>query len=346
MKNCYFFLLLFIFILLTETTRNSKRITNIYSCLVQNDGWKDLKDVKCVEYRKEFYKLENYLEATTKENCNKGIRILTLVLACSYAKDLKILYFLIMPIVQHCKSLINQKDQLKTCTMELLNILQKMPSLATLMKETLNVLNYMHTYSWKNFFFFNNLFRNLEIFNNKLKNYPIVENDSSAMEKFYNFIESTFNYKNVKNEFNSLTYCEFESFNMAAFWQECSKEYNHKFNSDKTFQLYDYLIQKIHILINSIIINRFHKLGFKYCRKVFQIGISVPYKYNTDEMEYQWILKLIDSLNEEQGNVSDTNKELQFIDFLGQGLDPSSSNENISEPMETDENRESYTKYF
>ncbi|XP_050525363.1 uncharacterized protein LOC126896514 isoform X2 [Daktulosphaira vitifoliae] len=417
MKKSYVRLLLSIFILSTEAVLNSRINTDIYNSLVNNNGWKYLKDVKCIQYWQQFYSLENHLEITTPKGCNKRIRILTLLLACTYAKDLKILFFIIIQFGEHCKSLNDIFDSKATgydCTVELLKILQKMSSIATLMKDTLYVLDNLHSVPWKdgknNNFILDNILINLEKFNNVLRHQLSLENYSSVTENFFQFIYSYCTNKMSNIECDIKMYCNFESDDIEFLWVQWIKEYRNI--NDKTLQFYEYLSQKVNLKINSIIIGKFHNLGFRHNRKTLQIGIPLPSTYNTNgtkffirpsktsekiqskseengrenTFENRWILELIDSLNKDLVNVSELNKELQLIDFpekdlinvsepnkelqlinflekdlvnvpepnkelqlidfLGKGLNPDASYDDISELMETDENRENYTKYL
>ncbi|XP_050525319.1 uncharacterized protein LOC126896509 isoform X3 [Daktulosphaira vitifoliae] len=435
MKKIYIFLILSIFILYIEMTVNSRRNTDIFNSLIKNYGWTQLKDVKNVAYWHQDYRLEDHLGPAKPEKCNHGIRVSTLVLACTYAKELKILFFLFIQFTQHCKSLIKKKSPVSnvySCVKKLLDILQKMPSIARLMKETLYVLDYLHTHPWKNFVF-KLLFLNLENFNNGSRNFLKSKNGYSATEKFLEFIEFFFKYRDIETMCDCSTYCRFEQLNIALIWQKWKEEYNYKNIEDKKLQLYDYLSQKINFQINSIIINKFHNLGFQYDPTTIKIGIPLPVQYrscylklftrheNTSEtiqseskknemkikFENRWILELIDSFNREVNNVSQTNEELQqidylgqvelnnepqiyeelnlidylapelnnvpqikeelqqidhlkqelnnvprineelqLIDFIGQGLKNDDSCEDISEPMDTDESRENYIKFF
>ncbi|XP_050525365.1 uncharacterized protein LOC126896515 isoform X2 [Daktulosphaira vitifoliae] len=342
-------LLLSVFILLTETTMNSRRNTDIYNSLIKNYGWKDLKDVKYVKYRLKYYILQNHLEAATLLTCNQGVRVLTVMLACSYAKYINILSLLFIQFGEYCKSLINKRNPLLNeygCTIELMKILQKIPSLATLMKETLLVLDYLHTNPKKNNLVFYNFLLYLEECNSILKDNILKENELSTIATIFKHIDSFFNFIHVNIKEDSSTYCQFEQFDIASIWEKWDEEYKYKNNIDETFQFYHYLSQKINLIIHSIIMNLFHNLGFQYDRKTLQIGIPLPNKYITADLaffkrhnetsennqseyeikeikhhlENQWILELIASLNNELNNVFNTNEELQFIDFLGQEL--------------------------
>ncbi|XP_050525330.1 uncharacterized protein LOC126896510 isoform X5 [Daktulosphaira vitifoliae] len=435
MKEFYIFLILFILILITETKFNSRFKTDILNRLIANDGWKNLKDVSCIAYFQKAYYLEELLETTELINCNNRIRLLTLFLACSYVRDLKTLFFIFMEFRKHCSSLNKKSDPKATgydCAIELLKNLQKMPSLATLMKETLYVLDYLHTDPWKDAkkdnFILKKLLLILENFNEKIRNYLPLKNDSKVTKNFFEFIQTYFIRNNTDIKYYCFTVCQFVSIDTEFLWLNMIKEYNYITNNDNTLQFYDYLSQKVNLIFNSIIINKFHKLGFQHDPNTLQIGIPLPNKYITVDLQFytrpnetsttietvsqrnvlenQWILELIDSFNKDLDNVSEPikelqlidfigqdlvdvsennkdmqqincieqdlvnvsepynelqlidfigkdlvnesepNEELQLIDFFGQGLNPDDSYDDISEPMETDENRENFTKYL
>ncbi|XP_050525340.1 uncharacterized protein LOC126896512 isoform X6 [Daktulosphaira vitifoliae] len=353
MKNLYTILILFIIILFTETKFNSKFNTNIFNSLIKNDGWRDLKDVTCVQYLHNSYYLDQFLVKAYPINCNKQIRLLTIFLACSYLSDLKTLFFIFVKFGEHCKSLIKKRSPISAgyiCAIELLKIIQKVPSLATLMKETLYVLDYLHTESWKveknNTFVLEILLLNLENFIKELQNNLFMKNESSICKKFLRYIIYFFNNRDTDTEWECNKYCTFVSCGNERLWHEWNEEYKHKINNDKTMPFYDYLSQKVNLLINSIIIKKFHKLGFQYDRNFLQIGIPIPkestvYDFELftrpnitfetslsgsqrkgikNQFENRWILEFIDSFNKEFNNVSQTNKEIQLIDFLGKDL--------------------------
>ncbi|XP_050525361.1 uncharacterized protein LOC126896512 isoform X25 [Daktulosphaira vitifoliae] len=370
MKNLYTILILFIIILFTETKFNSKFNTNIFNSLIKNDGWRDLKDVTCVQYLHNSYYLDQFLVKAYPINCNKQIRLLTIFLACSYLSDLKTLFFIFVKFGEHCKSLIKKRSPISAgyiCAIELLKIIQKVPSLATLMKETLYVLDYLHTESWKveknNTFVLEILLLNLENFIKELQNNLFMKNESSICKKFLRYIIYFFNNRDTDTEWECNKYCTFVSCGNERLWHEWNEEYKHKINNDKTMPFYDYLSQKVNLLINSIIIKKFHKLGFQYDRNFLQIGIPIPKESTVygikNQFENRWILEFIDSFNKDLVNVPEANKEIQLIDFLGKvnkeiqlidflgkGLNSDNSYEDLLEPMETDENRKNFTKYL
>ncbi|XP_050536423.1 uncharacterized protein LOC126902827 isoform X7 [Daktulosphaira vitifoliae] len=356
MKIFFIILLLSIFILFTETIRNYKKNTDICKSIVKNVGWKDLNDVESIVYWQTNYKLENHLGNITIDNCNRHIRVLTLTLVCSYVFDLKILFFIFLEYGKHCKSFISKKDSETgyQCAIKLLQILQKMPSLATLMKDTLLVLDYLHTDPWKNYFIFENLLLNLEQFNKSSKDFIPTKNDSTTTENFIKFVNGFFFIRNIETHYECLSHCRFVSFDTDLIWKELNEEYQGKIKEDINLTFYDYLSEKVNLKINSIIINKFHRLGFRHDRKTLQIGIPLPSQYKTNdielfrrpnctpvtiqrepqnrEMEYRWILQLIDSFDEELVNESNTNGKVQLIDFLRQEL-VNESNTNEEEQL-------------
>ncbi|XP_050525369.1 uncharacterized protein LOC126896518 isoform X1 [Daktulosphaira vitifoliae] len=354
MKIFYMLLLLSTFILFTESKLNSKRNTDILKSLLENDGWNNLKDVTCIEYFKKFYYSEIFLHEYDTSKTDKQIRLTTIYLTCSYVKDLKILYFIFKQFGQHCKSLINNRNPLKiayNCALKLLNILQKLSLLATLMKETLYLLDYMHTNPLINKKRYNYLIDktllNIEKFNSDSKCFIPKENDSKSIKYFLNSIFYFFTVIDNDTIKHYKNYCKFVPFNIASLWHEWSNKYKYKINNDKTLQYDNYLCQKVDLRINSIIINKFYKLGFQYDQNIQQVGIPLPDEYCTDDLKLftkpNKISETIqnESRTKESNIISGTNEEPQLIDFLGQGLNP-----DISEPMETDENREMYIKFL
>ncbi|XP_050536440.1 uncharacterized protein LOC126902827 isoform X24 [Daktulosphaira vitifoliae] len=349
MKIFYILALLSILIMLTESKKNIEINNDICNSIIENDGWKDLNDVNSVVHRHKAYSLKNHREDIITMNCNKRVRILTLTLGCSYLIDLKTLFFTFMEFGKHCKRLIskNNSETGYKCAIKLLKILQKLPSLATLMKDTLYILNYLHSSPGTNNFIFKNLLLNLEQFNKISKKYIPTENDSTTTEKFIEFIDIYFYHRKIDTMYKRFIHCNFVPFHTESFWNTLNEEYQ-----GKTLQYFDYLSDKVNLKINSIIINKFHRLGFRHDRKTQQIGIPLPSMYKTNdiaiftrpnisfdtiqrelqirEIENRWILKLIDSFDEELVNESNTNEEVQLIDSLGQELvNESNTNEEV-----------------
>ncbi|XP_050525372.1 uncharacterized protein LOC126896520 [Daktulosphaira vitifoliae] len=328
MKKPFFFLLLSIFILLTETTLNSRQNTDIYNSLIKNNGWKEIKDVISVKYLSNIFHSFTLLDFVEERDCNKPIRLLTILLGCTYAKELKTLFFLFIKFGHHCQSSITARYTVKNrynCAMELIKILQKIPSLATLIKNTLYTLDYLHTDPWKDQkkkkFVLDYLLIELENFNNILINYIPLENDTTKIENILNSIYRFFTHRNVEIESFSDLYCIFMQNDIDSQWEEWNEEYKYENKQNEKLQLYDYLSQKINLKMISIIINKFHNLGFQYDRKTKQIGIPLPKQYcigdlklftrnkktsetiqsesknkkmKENQFENQWILELID----------------------------------------------------
>ncbi|XP_050525367.1 uncharacterized protein LOC126896516 isoform X2 [Daktulosphaira vitifoliae] len=327
MKKSYFILIIFIFTFFIES-KNIQNLENyIFSSLIINDGWNNLKDVNCIQYLKNSYSLEQIIGKENVINCDKRIRLLTYFLACSYISDLKKLFFIFVQFGEHCQSLIRKRDPTGgICAIELFKIVKKIPSLATLMKETLYVLDYLHSYPIKNgknnHFVLENVLLHLEDFNIRLQNYIYLENDTTS-NMFLVFTIYFFSNREGDTEWECYKYCRFVSYDSKTLWLKWDKEYKHKINNDKTLPFYEYLSQKVNLLLNSIIINKFHKLGFQYDRNTLQIGIPLleesinydlklytkPNKTSAtiqsesqredikNQFENQWILELIDSLN-------------------------------------------------
>ncbi|XP_050522572.1 uncharacterized protein LOC126895112 isoform X2 [Daktulosphaira vitifoliae] len=289
MKESYIFLLLALAVRLNESKFNSKIKVHIYNSVVTRNEWKDLKDVICVTYRRDSYYPVDILKTTNIKKFNKKSRLLILFLNCSYARDLKTLFFIFKEFENYCTSLIPEEGPIENgydCAVVLFAILQKIPSLITLMKESLYVMEYLHNYPKEGGNkkpIFEHLFLNLEKLNNVLKSSHPIENNSLATKNFLKRIHFFFTFKYVEIDWDIDAYCQFEPLDRELLWQKWNEEYKKKVNNN-ILQFHDYLSERINLIVNSIVIEKFHKLGFQYNRNTLQIGL--PFIVDINDLKF------------------------------------------------------------
>ncbi|XP_050546521.1 uncharacterized protein LOC126908462 isoform X10 [Daktulosphaira vitifoliae] len=357
------FLLFCLFLIYILEFCKAKNNYNIYkdalTNLFSNDGWKNLNDVQYVTFFGIGYFLKIALQNRVLfNNFDNKVRTATLVLGCSYVKDLKIFYFIFEHFSNHCGKLYDKQNHETLgydCTKKLLKVIKKINSLLKIMQETIQALDTMHSYPWhkgkKYDLLFCRMFWNLQEKNEYLKKIRFSNNslDTKNLLKYLNlFFNQNQRIIGERNE-----HCKYIPYDLNLMWQELNKEYNTKTNEGNKIYFFDYLSKKLDIQIKHIMVNKFIKLGFKFDISAQKIAVPTPKQLNsdvdnssnyiiTDEMTALMQTEsnedtILMSTNEE--SVPSENIRTPKIDIFQQGLNPDVSPEEILEPMDIDKKK-------
>ncbi|XP_050546520.1 uncharacterized protein LOC126908462 isoform X8 [Daktulosphaira vitifoliae] len=286
------FLLFCLFLIYILEFCKAKNNYNIYkdalTNLFSNDGWKNLNDVQYVTFFGIGYFLKIALQNRVLfNNFDNKVRTATLVLGCSYVKDLKIFYFIFEHFSNHCGKLYDKQNHETLgydCTKKLLKVIKKINSLLKIMQETIQALDTMHSYPWhkgkKYDLLFCRMFWNLQEKNEYLKKIRFSNNslDTKNLLKYLNlFFNQNQRIIGERNE-----HCKYIPYDLNLMWQELNKEYNTKTNEGNKIYFFDYLSKKLDIQIKHIMVNKFIKLGFKFDISAQKIAVPTPKQLNSD----------------------------------------------------------------
>ncbi|XP_050546530.1 uncharacterized protein LOC126908462 isoform X17 [Daktulosphaira vitifoliae] len=327
------FLLFCLFLIYILEFCKAKNNYNIYkdalTNLFSNDGWKNLNDVQYVTFFGIGYFLKIALQNRVLfNNFDNKVRTATLVLGCSYVKDLKIFYFIFEHFSNHCGKLYDKQNHETLgydCTKKLLKVIKKINSLLKIMQETIQALDTMHSYPWhkgkKYDLLFCRMFWNLQEKNEYLKKIRFSNNslDTKNLLKYLNlFFNQNQRIIGERNE-----HCKYIPYDLNLMWQELNKEYNTKTNED------------VDNSSNYIITDEMTALMQTESNEDTILTLEVPSKNPKTPV-------LIDFLNQVSTNeesVPSENIRTPKIDIFQQGLNPDVSPEEILEPMDIDKKK-------
>ncbi|XP_050546524.1 uncharacterized protein LOC126908462 isoform X11 [Daktulosphaira vitifoliae] len=355
------FLLFCLFLIYILEFCKAKNNYNIYkdalTNLFSNDGWKNLNDVQYVTFFGIGYFLKIALQNRVLfNNFDNKVRTATLVLGCSYVKDLKIFYFIFEHFSNHCGKLYDKQNHETLgydCTKKLLKVIKKINSLLKIMQETIQALDTMHSYPWhkgkKYDLLFCRMFWNLQEKNEYLKKIRFSNNslDTKNLLKYLNlFFNQNQRIIGERNE-----HCKYIPYDLNLMWQELNKEYNTKTNEDvdnsSNYIITDEMtalmqtesnedtILNVDNSSNYIITDEMTALMQTESNEDTILTLEVPSKNPKTPV-------LIDFLNQVSTNeesVPSENIRTPKIDIFQQGLNPDVSPEEILEPMDIDKKK-------
>ncbi|XP_050536293.1 uncharacterized protein LOC126902739 [Daktulosphaira vitifoliae] len=235
--------------------------------LLKHDGWKKLNDVLYITNFNQKYTLQQTLEMPiTSKNCATRIRNATIILGCSYGNVLKTIFFIINRFLGYCESLIHPENENKNacdCTIELINIIQNLSYLATLMNGALVIIDKLHHNPMTNCnkLILSNVTNSL-YFENTLKvSLPLQINQLNT-QTVLNTIKLYLTFCEVKLE-KDLNQCQLKIPNLETLWQKLNKNHQVLKETGNNQNFWSFISQKINILIHWTLIEKYNNLGFK-----------------------------------------------------------------------------------
>ncbi|XP_050521403.1 uncharacterized protein LOC126894416 isoform X5 [Daktulosphaira vitifoliae] len=273
---CIFFLFLH-----TEGTHNKKKNADIINNFLHLPGWKNINDVESIQYRCKRHKLNEVINQTvTLNECNNFIRLSTIFLGCSYARDLYIMFFVLLNFQKHCCQLLESGNiyVVYNSTMTLLAKMNEIVRMGKFMKGALYAIEKYHTVP------INIHKRNRFILRKVLTN--LQENEE--LKKLFNFYISMDSIKSTllsiadivrqrKRELKEdLSFCELKPFDLDLLWNIWNMEFN-TLKSQRIYQeFYIFLNDKIINLIQTTIWKKYIELGFKFDLNSSQTFLTTP----------------------------------------------------------------------
>ncbi|XP_050544610.1 uncharacterized protein LOC126907398 [Daktulosphaira vitifoliae] len=298
LKLVNFSFLLFYVIIYSKAYNTSIKSMYLLDKLLNFPGWKNLNDVRSIEYRHKTYYLNNLIQTPTlKVKGEQKIRALTIYLSCTYAKVMNNIFSVIINWQKMYKE--ENKEEINLInrciyTEELINTITTLiVPIATLLKGAIDTLDLLHHLPWATF-----------------KNYhqkPIIShlldkigcifdqlNDSilSIDDRFTNCL--TFNLVHIyfdkiidelKHETD--TFCEFVPYNSNYLWNKCIQEYRAFNNQGVQLIFFKFLTKKIKDYIKTVIVEKYFQLGFKFDPITNETFIQSPKELFELELEFR-----------------------------------------------------------
>ncbi|XP_050521216.1 uncharacterized protein LOC126894328 [Daktulosphaira vitifoliae] len=316
-------------IFLTLSTGTSKP-KNILDTLFSNVGWKELNDVINVFWMGRYYTLS--IEPKSTVSFGGKIRGATLILGCTFARDLKKIFLMLHYYLCYCPLSIGNTN-IYNCTVELLEIIKKLSLLATIMKESLMALDDLHTKPWADYTsytFYYHLSLLQRIPRKFVSERPLL-NDPSTSLNILKFIKVDFETKE-KDITDDLKCCKYVINNLNSIKRDL-KDHIQKYSNDSNRKIFlDYVKEKLNNEMNNIVLKKYHNLGFIYNPQNKMIDVSIPDELKTNfknKSEKSSTLSLRDEAIKYNQKSSAEIEDL--LDFLNQGLKKNNLSEGKSE---------------
>ncbi|XP_050543620.1 uncharacterized protein LOC126906796 isoform X2 [Daktulosphaira vitifoliae] len=264
---------------ITSNDTSSFRKAAIINSICKYDGWKHLTDIDIVKYGNIIYKLDNINIIANRDTSNKKVRAAALILGCTYANDLKKIFDMVILYCNICRDAFNDKDNIYKYTIYILSITKKITLLATVMKESLILLDSLYSIPLDGttndyiLYGYLSLLQKVDISSVPLKNSPSsCLGILSEIIWIFDICNS-----NINNEMeNKLKRCIiFEENRSNAILQKLMIFINLNSQNDKN-TLMESLNKKLNNEIKKIIIEKFYNLGFYFNTDIKMIDVLVP----------------------------------------------------------------------
>ncbi|XP_050547302.1 uncharacterized protein LOC126908987 isoform X2 [Daktulosphaira vitifoliae] len=265
------FICLCLFLICIVEFSKAKTNYSIYKHVLKNlfsyNGWTNLNDVVSVTFYGKDHTIKESLEGTIAyKNFDNKVRYATLILGCSYVKDLKTFHFICESFRTHCQMLYDREylnPLVLDCTNKLIKLINEINSLFQILQGALRTLDTMHNYpsneKSNTDFIYYHLFSTLQKKYDSLKTCLLSENNSK------NMLEHLFDYFNgnqtIIDHMNKQ--CNYIPYDLKVIWDQWNDEHKTITNEGETLNLFDYLSKKLHDHIKHILVDKFIELGFK-----------------------------------------------------------------------------------
>ncbi|XP_050543770.1 uncharacterized protein LOC126906890 [Daktulosphaira vitifoliae] len=334
-------------ILLIKAERNLRKKTNIFISLLRNPGWKNLHDVQKVIYRQDEYLLEKTFELSDLNitNCNSRVRIALVILSCSYAKDLRMIFFVFQQYCDYCENLTDKEDNEPIkyhCIINLVKLIKRIKIIAKLIGGSLFMMNILHLRPSKkvqdNDFFINNLLLKLSKVQKTLDD--IHGSIDEPLKNLRTLVIIDAFAKDIYRNINAYidTFCCLASCDLDLLWEDWNNEYKKINEKIEELQFHDFLNVKLYMTMKSISSEKYFKLGFNYnsnTRTMF-----IPTKHQSAEIacfglkfevESRGTKELIDFFKPDMFYKIKTEEIPEFINLIEKEIENQSKNKKLSE---------------
>ncbi|XP_050523615.1 uncharacterized protein LOC126895592 isoform X38 [Daktulosphaira vitifoliae] len=266
--NIQVYFCIFITFLNTEGTPNKTEHVDIIEKLLHQPGWKNIKDVEYIIYRRNVYTLNDVInKPVTSNNCANIIRNATIFLGCSYANDLHTIFYTLYNFQGYCFMLLNSgKISAQNCTVK---ILEKMMELVTLAKYMSGALNAIKKYPKNPFktlkytrFPLSKVLTNLQKNDSLKKLIPLENNKESIINALLTITNILLiNCLELKKD---VSLCKIKQIDLSSMWNFRINEFLTLNSQIKDEKLIIFLSDKMSNLFQRILWNKYVTLGFHF----------------------------------------------------------------------------------
>ncbi|XP_050535628.1 uncharacterized protein LOC126902421 [Daktulosphaira vitifoliae] len=258
---------------------------NFIHTFFKNVCWQNLNDVTIVKYFKDDYIIQDILKSPfNRDNYSKRIRIGTLFLGCSYANDLRYIFFMLKNLCTYCHSIADPK-QMYNCSVEIINNTFAIIPMLKKMKGAMDTIENYHIQPWnKNLvirYMMSNVFESYGFNKESLKKLQPSQDDPEITKSVLEYINKYLNeYMTIiKSEID--TFCLNEQVDLNSLWNE----YKYRSSHNPNIEFYHYLNVQVRNKIYNTIINKFFKLGFLYNIQTEMVSIPLEFTLPDDYIE-------------------------------------------------------------
>ncbi|XP_050523742.1 uncharacterized protein LOC126895655 [Daktulosphaira vitifoliae] len=281
--------LIFFTVLYTDEKNTRKENVKIISDLLKHSGWKKLTEIKDATYCNKKSTLNDLLKTSvTSASCDTQIRRATVILGCTYAYVLKIMFHALIQFQNDCKLHVNDQKNTKyakNCTMKLINITNDTIRMSKIMKGALDALeNYHHSpwqYNKKTHYILSTVISGLQQFADQSNQYPLKIKSSDDIKNALNIYEHFFILMNIEIE-GEMKVCKINSPDSGTIWNLWENEYKY---AGVVEEFYKFITGKLSNLILSTFNKKYHNLGFIYVPEEDKTILSSQQVINNESEE-------------------------------------------------------------
>ncbi|XP_050536300.1 uncharacterized protein LOC126902743 [Daktulosphaira vitifoliae] len=258
---------------------------NAIQAFFKNLCWQNLNDVTTVEYLRDIYSIQDIFKSSfNRDNYSKKIRIGTLFLGCSYANDLRYIFFMLKNLCTYCHSIADPK-QMYNCSVEIINNTLAIIPMLKKMKGAMDTIESYHTQPWNTnlliHYMMSSVFESYGSVKESLKNMQpsqiVVSKTKSVLEYINKYLDDYMTIINSEID----TFCVIERVNLYSLWNE----YTYRASHNPNIEFHHYLNVQVRNKIYNTIINKFFKLGFLYNIQTEMVSIPLEITLPDDNKE-------------------------------------------------------------
>ncbi|XP_050535624.1 uncharacterized protein LOC126902418 [Daktulosphaira vitifoliae] len=249
---------------------------NAIHTFFKNVYWQNLNDVTTVEYLRNNYTIQDILKSPfNRSNYSSRIRIATLFLGCSYANDLRYIFFMLKKLCTYCHHSIAGPKQMYNCSVEIINNTLAIIPMLKKMKGAMDTIESYHTQPWNTNlnvrYMMSSVFESYGSIKESLKNLQPSQDDPEITKPVLEY------FNNYLNEYKAIidkdidTFCEIGKVDLNSLWNE----YRYRASHNPNIEFHHYLNVQVRNKIYNTIINKFFKLGFLYNIQTEMVSIPL-----------------------------------------------------------------------
>ncbi|XP_050546664.1 uncharacterized protein LOC126908539 [Daktulosphaira vitifoliae] len=260
---------------------STQRNAAIINSICENDGWQHFTDVESVKYDKQTFELSNITVISDRISSNKKVQAAALFLLCTYANDLKKIFYMVIYYCHECQRVFIQEKDPYECTSDLLKIIKKITLLATVMKESLISLDALYGTPLKSTtddYILYCYLSNLQKVENTIFREAPSENNPNTCNQILENIK--FIFPNMIEDINveikrKPKNCNFNTEILSAKTKDYKKVFKITNKQKKNFS-FENLNNELDNEIKKIVIEKYYKLGFYFNPEIQMIDVPIP----------------------------------------------------------------------